>query len=133
MKKVIVLLGEQVSALDFQCGGSNVSGLKGGKWVHYVESTSRKCPENDKHPKIYKEWLVSELDYVLKCWNIIVTTNSMHTINILSDMIRCDVLLSEQVEINILSEDNSKINHVVSIDSMGYLSDNWPVGFLSSW
>lgn len=136
MNKIIILVGENISDLVLQCGGSKEQGLfveEYGtvKWIHHMDSTSRKCPENNKHPKIYQKWLVSDINYVISHWSYIVSTNSMHTINIVSDLIRNDTIKSQQVEIYGLSDDNKEILFKTGLDSEGYLGEDWHIGFLN--
>lgn len=135
MNKITILLGENISDLRFQQGGSMQEGLVVGfedvKYVHFADSTSRVCPENNKHPKVYQKWLKKEIEYVISSWSLILTTNSMHTINIVADMVRKREVSSEEVEIICLSEDNRKILWSCGVDSDGYLDQNWVVGFLS--
>ena len=135
MNKLTILVGENISNLHFQNGGSMQEGLvvspDAVKWVHFTESTSRSCPEDKKHPKVYQSWLKQEIEYVLSSWNLIVSTNSMHTINIVAGMVRDGDIPNSAVEIICLSDDNRKVLWTCGIDSEGYLDENWVVGFLS--
>lgn len=139
MNKIIVLVGENISSLDFYCGGSNKEGLQPSSWndkqvwVHWSESTSRKCPENNKHPRVYRQWLVKDLDYCIPYWNYLITTNSKHTIDILSELRNQGRFLENPIEIYGLDEFNKEILFKSTIDKEGYLDENWPVGFLSIW
>lgn len=137
MNKIIILVGENISNLTFQCGGRKEQGLligdwyESAKWVHHIDSTSRKCPEEGKHPKVYQKWLTEDINYCIEHWNYIVSTNSMNTINIVSDLVRDGIIGCTEVEIVGLSEDNREVIFKSGVDSQGYLMENWPIGFLS--
>ena len=136
MNTITILVGENINDLWFQQGGSAVLGLhveEGycSKWIYNHESTVRKCPEDGKHPRVYQKWLTEDVGYVLNHWNYILSTNSMHTINIISELVREGVIHWEDVEIIGLSSDNKEIIFKSGFDSEGYLDYRWTIGFLS--
>lgn len=136
MKKVTILVGENIASLSFQQGGYARMGLvvENGcpsKWVYSSESTSRKCPEDSKHPRVYQQLLIKDIEYCLPYWSYIVSTNTMHTINIISDLVRKGVLSGSDVDIVGLNKDNDEIIFTAGLDSEGYLTDDWHIGFLS--
>jgi hypothetical protein len=135
MNKIIILVGENIYDLQFQCGGRNEQGLfvedyGQVKWIHYIESTSRRLPETNKHPRVYQNYLINEVDYVLKHWNLLITTNSANTIDIVCRLAYDGKLRPEQVLIHGLSEDNKEIIFTSTLDTDKYYLLNWPYGFM---
>lgn len=134
--KITILIGKNIVDLQFQQGGSSTLGLTvdkdwGSSWIYSHQSTSRKCPEDGKHPQIYRERLTEDLKYCTNHWNYIVSTNSMHTINIVSDFIREGLVCSTNVEVIALCPENKSIIFKAGFDKEGYLDENWQIGFLS--
>lgn len=134
MKKVTVLVGENICDLQFQCGGRKEEGLcisESGavKWIHHIDSSSRHLPENGKHPRVYQKYLEYEIDYILSYYNLILTTNSGNTIDIICNIIRKRKLHPEQLVVHGLSEDNKEIKFTCSLDKDKLCFDNWPYGF----
>ena len=138
MNKIIILVGESISDLTFQCGGQLTTGLftvmgcggSSSKWIHHTDTTSRKCPENDKHPRVYQNYLKSEIDYVLPHWNLLISTNSENTIDVVCNLINEGKLKPEQLIIYGISPDNKEIIFESTLDEEKLYLHNWPYGFL---
>lgn len=135
MNTITILVGENINDLWFQQGGSSVLGLhveEGycSKWIYNHESTVRKCPEDGKHPKVYKEWLLKDVDYVLKHWNYIIATNSSNTIDILCRLAYDGVIRPEQLIIHGLNEKNTETIFTSTLDKDKFYLLNWPYGFM---
>ena len=60
-----------------------------------------------------------------------LTGMSLHTINIVAELVREGVIHWEDVEIIGLSDDNKEIIFKSGFDSEGYLDYRWSIGFLS--
>lgn len=134
MNKIIILVGENISNLVFQCGGRKEQGIfieEYGvvKWIHHVDSTSRHCPENNKHPKVYQKWLIQDINYVIDNWDYIISTNSSNTIDIICAAIR-NKMFNADLVIYGLSKDNKEIIFESTLDKEEYYLHNWRYGFM---
>jgi hypothetical protein len=136
MNKITVLVGEDISSLALQWGGEPSEGLcvTNGKptWVYFPDTTFRECPEEGRHPRIYKDWLTKEVGYVLPHWNLVITTNSDNTINILCGLVYSGVLNPEQIVIHGLNEKNDEIIFTSTLDNDKFYLHNWPYGFMDT-
>lgn len=129
--KIYVYCGLNIADLRFSCeaGRGVVQGLNSeGKVVHGISATSRILPENGKHPRVYAEHLVKEINYCKDNWDLHISTNSEVTINLLCILMDKEVVDRKDVLFYILSSDNSKVEVECWYNEQGYL-ENWPYGF----
>lgn len=129
--KIYVYCGLNIADISFSCefGRGVRQGLNpGGKVINGLNATSRKLPENGKHPKIYAEYLLKEIKWCKDNWDLHISTNSEVTVNFICALIDKEILNREDVFFYILSDDNSRIEIEVKYNEDGYL-ENWPYGF----
>lgn len=128
MSKINIYVGLNVQSLKFECGGGAV-GFKDGVVRHSVDATSRPLIEAGLHPKKIAEKVAKEIEYCNNAWDLNISTHSEVPINLVGHMIHEGKVNAEDVNVFVLSEDNSIIEFHSTYHSKGYLI-NWPYGFL---
>lgn len=132
MSKITVYIGRNVSELKFWTGMFSKEtpyGIFEGTIYINPNSNSRKMPETNLHPTDICLALFKDVQWCLNRCDLSISTTSKYVIDSLGDLIRSNVLKTQDVVINILNEDN-QIDSVAGFDTEGYLT-NWQVGCLS--
>lgn len=128
MNKINIYVGLNVQSLKFECGGGPM-GFKDGVVRHSVDATSRHLIESGLHPKKIAEKVSKEIEYCRDAWDLHISTHSEVPINLVGHMIHEGKVNAEDVNIFVLSEDNSTIEFHSTYHPEGYLV-NWPYGFM---
>lgn len=137
-KNINVFIGLEVQDMNFTHGHSPEFNPreKGccidfeNKRIWVPSGNYRKMPENDLHPVKLSKEIRDVVNHAFEDESVNISTHSMHTINILADMVVEGLINHSTIMIYGLDNKNESVEFTATIDELGYLVD-WPAGFLT--